>query len=154
MSLNALKPVVIISRQAEAVIAIGINHVRAAMHPIEARHIAPNQQAVNQLTVNQQAVNQLTVNQSAVNQPTANLLTVNQQAVLQRAVQAAPVQAVVTKINPIQQTTHPYIAVELKRSQRPRRTHTILMMMDMRIFTWMAIMTMKDTTGIAIMLMV
>ena len=114
MSLSVLRPVVIISRQAEAAIAIGINHVRAAMHPIEARHIAPNQPAL-----------------------------------LQRAVQA-----VVTIINPIQQTTHPHIAVELRRSQRPRRTHTILMMMDMRIFTWMAIMTMKDTTGTAIMLMV
>ena len=119
MSLSVLRPVVIINRQAEAVIVIGINHVRAAMHPIEARHIAPNQPAV-----------------------------------LQRAVQAAPVQAVVTIINPIQQTTHPHIAVELRRPQRPRRTHTILMMMDMRIFTWMAIMTMKDTTGTAIMLMV
>ena len=124
MSLSVLRPVVIISKQAEAVIVIGINHVRAAMHPIEARHIAPNQPAINH------------------------------PALLQRAVQAAPVQAVVTIINPIQQTTHPHIAVELRRSQRPRRTHTILMMMDMRIFTWMAIMTMKDTTGTAIMLMV
>lgn len=139
MSLSVLRPVVIISRQAEAAIAIGINHVRAAMHPIEARHIAPNQPAVNQLTVNRPTVNLLTINQPAINQP----------ALLQRAVQA-----VVTIINPIQQTTHPHIAVELRRSQRPRRTHTILMMMDMRIFTWMAIMTMKDTTGTAIMLMV
>lgn len=144
MSLSVLRPVVIINRQAEAAIVIGINHVRAAMHPIEARHIAPNQPAVNQLTVNRPTVNLLTI----------NLLTINQPAVLQRAVQAASVQAVVTKINPIQQTTYPHIAVELRRSQRPRRTHTILMMMDMRIFTWMAIMTMKDTTGTAIMLMV
>ena len=134
MSLSVLRLVVIISRQAEAVIAIGINHVRAAMHPIEARHIAPNQPAVNLLTINQPAI--------------------NHPALLQRAVQAAPVQAVVTIINPIQQTTHPHIAVEIRRSQRPRRTHTILMMMDMRIFIWMAIMTMKDTTGTAIMLMV
>ena len=46
VSLSALKLAVIISRQAEAVIVICINHIREAIHLIAVHHIAINCLAV------------------------------------------------------------------------------------------------------------
>ncbi len=68
-------------------------------------------------------------------------------------VQVALVQAVVTKVNQIPQTSHP-IAVAQRKVQQQRRAHMTLMMMAMMIFIWMAIMTMTDMKVTAIMLMV
>ena len=58
--------------------------------------------------------------------------------------------SIITAINQILQTNH-HIAVVLKRTQPPEGVH---MMMVMMISIWTAIMTMTDTTGIAIMRMV
>ena len=75
-------------------------------------------------------------------------IAINRLAVLLRAVQA-----VITAINQILQTNH-HIAVVLKRTQPPAGVHMTLMMMVMMISIWTAIMTVTDTTGIAIMRMV
>ena len=80
-------------------------------------------------------------------------IAINHPAVLLRVVQATLVQAVVTVINQIQQTSH-HIAAAQRKVQRQRRVHMTLMMMDMMISIWMAIMTMTDMTETAIMLMV
>ena len=56
-------------------------------------------------------------------------------------------------MNHIQDAVH-HIAVVLRRVQPPRSAHMTLMMMIMMISIWTAIMTMTDTTGIAIMRMV
>ena len=63
------------------------------------------------------------------------------QAVLLRAVQAVPVQAVVIIINQIQQISH-HIAAAQRKVQRQRRVHMTLMMMarqrideDLRIYS-------------------
>ena len=61
--------------------------------------------------------------------------------------------SIITAINQILQTNH-HIAVVLKRTQPPAGVHMTLMMMVMMISIWTAIMTMTDTTGIAIMRMV
>lgn len=47
MSLSVLRQDVIISRQVEAAIVICINHIREAVHPIAAHHIAINHPAVH-----------------------------------------------------------------------------------------------------------
>lgn len=52
-------------------------------------------------------------------------IAINHPAVLLRAVQVALVQAVVTIVNQIQQTSH-YIAAAQKRVQRQRRVHMTL----------------------------
>lgn len=80
-------------------------------------------------------------------------IVINRLAVLPRVVQVALVQAVVTKVNQIPQTSHP-IAVAQRKVQQQRRAHMTLMMMAMMIFIWMAIMTMTDMKVTAIMLMV
>ena len=80
-------------------------------------------------------------------------IAINRLAVLLRAVQVALVQAVVTIVNQIQQTSH-HIAAAQKRVQRQRRVHMTLMMMAMMISIWMTIMTMTDMTETAIMQMV
>ena len=46
VSLSALRQDVIISRQAEAVIVICINHIREVVHPIAVHHIVINRLAV------------------------------------------------------------------------------------------------------------
>lgn len=80
-------------------------------------------------------------------------IAINHPAVLLRVVQAALVQAVVTIINQILQTSHP-IAAAQRKVQRQRRVPMILMMMAMTISIWMVIMTMTDMTETAIMQMV
>ena len=80
-------------------------------------------------------------------------IAINRLAVLLRAVQVTLVQAVVTIVNQIQQTSH-HIAAAQKRVQRQRRVHMTLMMMAMMISIWMTIMTMTDMTETAIMQMV
>ena len=80
-------------------------------------------------------------------------IAINRLAVLLRAVQVTLVQAVVTIINQILQTSH-YIAVVQRKVQRQRRVHMTLMMMAMMISIWMTIMTMTDMTETAIMQMV
>ena len=57
--------------------------------------------------------------------------------------------SIITAINQSLQTNH-HIAVVLKRTQPPAGVHMTLMMISI----WTAIMTMTDTTGIAIMRMV
>ena len=47
MSLSVLRQDVIISRQVEVAIVICINHIREAVHPIAAHHIAINHPAVH-----------------------------------------------------------------------------------------------------------
>ena len=79
---------VIISRQEEAAIAICMNHIREAVHPIAVRHTA-----------------------------------INRLAVLLRAVQVTLVQAVVTAINQILQTSH-HIAVVLKKKHNHQQKST------------------------------
>ena len=82
--------------------------------------------------------------QEAVHHIAVRHTAINHMAVLLRAVQA-----VITAINQILQTNH-HIAVVLKRTQPPAGVHMTLMMISI----WTAIMTMTDTTGIAIMRMV
>ena len=89
----------------------------------------------------------------AVHRIAVHHIAINHPAVLLRVVQVALVQAVVTKVNQIPQTSHP-IAVAQRKVQQQRRAHMTLMMMAMMIFIWMAIMTMTDMKVTAIMLMV
>ena len=86
--------------------------------------------------------------QEAVHHIAVRHTAINHTAVLLRAVQA-----VITAINQILQTNH-HIAVVLKRTQPPAGVHMTLMMMVMMISIWTAIMTVTDTTGIAIRRMV
>ena len=86
--------------------------------------------------------------QEAVHHIAVRHTAINHTAVLLRAVQA-----VITAINQILQTSHP-IAAAQRKVQRQRRVHMTLMMMVMMISIWTAIMTVTDTTGIAIMRMV
>ena len=83
----------------------------------------------------------------AVHHIAVHHIAINHPAVLLRVVQVAPVQAVVTIINQIQQIIHHIAAAQ-------KRVHMILMMMAMMISIWKAIMTMTDMTETAIMLMV
>ena len=46
VNLSALRQVVIISRQVEAVIVICINHIREVVHPIAVHHIVINRRVV------------------------------------------------------------------------------------------------------------
>ena len=80
-------------------------------------------------------------------------IAINHIVVLLRVAQATLVQAVVTVIYQIQQTSH-HIAAVQRKVQRQKRVHMTLMMMAMMISIWMAIMTMTDMTETAIMLMV
>ncbi len=68
-------------------------------------------------------------------------------------VQVTLVPAVVTIVNQIPQTSH-HIAAAQRKVQRQRRAHMTLMMMDMMISIWMAIMTMTDMKVTAITRMV
>ena len=79
-------------------------------------------------------------------------IAINRPTVLLRVVQVALVQAVVTIVNQIPQTSHP-IAAAQRKVQQQRRAHMTLMMMAMMISIWMAMMTMTDKKGTAIMLM-
>ena len=88
----------------------------------------------------------------AVHHIAVHHIAINHPAVLLRVVQVALVQAVVTIVNQIPQTSHP-IAVAQRKAQQQRRTHMTFMMMAMMISIWMAIMTMTDMKVTAIMLM-
>ena len=89
----------------------------------------------------------------AVHHIAVHHIAINRLAVLIRVVRATLVQAVVTVMNPILQTSH-HIVVAQRKAQRQRRVHMTLMTMAMTISIWMVIMTMTDMTETAIMQMV
>ena len=89
----------------------------------------------------------------AVHHIAVHHIAINHPAVLLRVAQVTLVQAVVTIINQILQTSHPKAAAQ-RKVQRQRRVHMTLMTMAMTISIWMVIMTMTDMTETAIMQMV